>query len=129
MTTKDALEKIEKELIGYNDRGIVEYWEDRQYAKCTNCGEEVKGKASKDWMFGHKGCKKPIGYFVRNDITVEKIRKSIVLLLESLKESVIGEDEEKWEGMDIDKHNDFNARNNLRAKQRSLLNNICKKIK
>lgn len=83
---------IEKEIFGFNDRGIVSYYEpmfkhELDRASCNNCGEEIKGEEAKTWKFGHVGCPKPNGEYLRTDITPEKLRKVIsdLLLLERQK--------------------------------------------
>lgn len=93
---------MEKELFGYNDRGIVSYSDGlaisgymTPHAICNNCGFSAKGEEAKEMMFGHKGCPKPNGKFIRNDVTVEKLEKSIRTLLESFGEEIINKLEEE----------------------------------
>ena len=98
MTTSQIIKQMEKELFGYNDRGIVSYSDGlaisgymTPHAICNNCGFSAKGEEAKEMMFGHKGCPKPNGKFIRNDVTVEKLEKSIRTLLESFGEEIINE--------------------------------------
>ena len=77
----------EKKLFGYNNRGIVTFSEGcglvkEQFAVCHNCGQSVRGKKAKDWMFGHIECPKPNGEYLKNDVTPKKIRNVISQLLE-----------------------------------------------
>jgi hypothetical protein len=74
--------EIWEKLTDYNDRGIVSYWEEMKYAKCENCGLIINGKKAKEMQFGHIGCPKPNGYYIRQDLTVEDLKK---YLLESRK--------------------------------------------
>lgn len=79
----------EKELLGFNDRGIVDLmatsegtWEGR----CRNCGEILKGLKH---QFGHVGCSNPNGEYIKNDVTPEKLRKIISLALQQERQRIM----------------------------------------
>ncbi len=68
-----------KELIGYNDRGIViaNICKPSKYsiARCENCGAVIKGTKAIKWQFGHIGCPKPNGEYIKNDLTPKKLKE------------------------------------------------------
>jgi len=116
----------QKELFGFNERGIVEYTEHLQFAKCINCGAQIQGKEAKDWMFGHIGCPKPNGEFLRNNVTPEKIRNVIKQELSTLLDRV--EDLIKEYDESPDDMAGFEIRIKKAVEFRTKLNALRKKI-
>ena len=121
-----------QELIGYNNRGIVELREN-EFARCKNCGATRKGKKANDWMFGHPNCPKPDGEYIKNDVTPEKLRRIISNIISLVKQkviedvmSLIGEDEL----VDKDYPSEIGesiTRNQLRAELRQKLESLQQK--
>lgn len=94
-TLQQTRKEFDSKVMGFNDRGIVEYDEANSFAHCLNCGKTLKGPLANEWMFGHKGCEKPNGAYIPNDMTPEKLWSWFESTLSSLTEQMIPE-ERDW---------------------------------
>jgi len=88
MTIQETKQQLIESLIGFNDRGIVEYSEGQAGlgflihgewgGVCKSCGKKFQGKKEIETIrFGHVDCPSPDGKYLRNDITPEKIEKAL----------------------------------------------------
>lgn len=145
------LAEMMKKIIGINNRGIVEFSDhpDDKYkfAVCLNCGAKVEGKESKKWMFGHIGCPKPNGEYIKNDLTPKKLKAFMLELVKAVGEELIGEDEEHMTKEEADEVYELNQgnvdyqtilnagiqgvidKNQLRKEQREKLKRMIEEVK
>lgn len=87
---EDWRKELSERFVGFNDRGIVYYSDGLAVtgyrtptAVCRNCGAEAKGEEAKKWQFGHVGCPKPNGEFLRNDFEAKDLKEFIERTLSS----------------------------------------------
>ena len=115
MTTPDvikaeAVKRMRDKLIGFNGRGVVYYYDGLAItgnmipnAICKNCGASVEGEKAKEWRFGHIGCPKPNGEYLRNDFTANDLRdflfSEIDLAVAVVVEEVMGQLPSKYDPM------------------------------
>lgn len=93
-TNKDWEERArEEEIIGFNDRGIVELHAASGY--CRNCGEEFDSQHLSDLVFGHVGCPKPQGEYIPNNLTPKKLKDFIATELQKARAEAILSAEER----------------------------------
>lgn len=96
---EEIIKKFRDKFIGFNDRGIVYYSDglavtnfSTPTATCRNCGASVNGKEAKEWQFGHIGCPKPNGYYLKNDFAAEDLlsgfESALSLLHSTLKKKI-----------------------------------------
>jgi hypothetical protein len=139
-TIPSIIERVLENIIGFNDRGIVEYNEDNRglgylmhgvwKGVCNSCGKKFKGKEEIESIrFGHVGCPKPDGKYIKNDATPEKIESALTSAIEEVGNNLIGGDEstELGGGVHYEQECSNEARNELRAEQRQKLSQLLKK--
>lgn len=91
--------KWEKEIFGFNNRGMVDYISGitptgyhSASAICKNCGAKAKDTKEADkWQFGHPNCPKPNGEYIKNNITAKRLREIISQLLSTQHQELIKE--------------------------------------
>jgi len=93
-----AVGGLRDKFIGFNDRGIV-YYSDGLMATgyttpsacCINCGAKAKGEKARKWQFGHVGCPKPNGDYLRNDFTTNDLKDFLLSEIDRVVEVVMEE--------------------------------------
>lgn len=77
--TEKKLKEFDEKFLGNNTRGIVTFEEglggvNYHKAICNNCGKTFKGNEADKMIFGHIGCPKPNGQYIKNDTSPEKLK-------------------------------------------------------